>query len=49
MQNTKYKTVNWIANKKSPSYKPQAASRKQQAASRKQQAPSNKRQASKVF
>ena len=24
--NTKYKTVNWITNRKSPSYKPQAAS-----------------------
>jgi len=45
----KFKTVNWITNKKSSSYKPQAASDKRlrlQAASRKrlkQQASSTKR------
>jgi len=42
----KYKTVNWITNKKSSSYKPQAASIKRQAIGkkvRKLQATSNKR------
>jgi len=42
----KFKTVNWITNKKSSSYKPQAASFKRQAkkaSSRKLQATSNKR------
>ena len=44
----KYKTVNWITNKKSPHYKPQASSaklRKLQAASCKPQAARFKRQA----
>jgi len=35
----KYKTVNWITNKKSASYKPQAASRKRQASSPKLREP----------
>jgi hypothetical protein len=42
----KFKTVNWITNKKSSSYKPQAASLKRQAkkaSSDKHQATSNKR------
>ena len=42
----KFKTVNWITNKKAASYKPQAASIKHQAkkaTSRKLQATSNKR------
>ena len=44
----KYKTVNWITNKKSPHYKPQASSaklRKIQAASAKPQAAGLKLQA----